>query len=537
MPTTPFSPRAPRNLLQRCARLAAPAFGLALFLAGPALAAGAVTLSDPVPTLLDGPRVTSDVNRLAVGARPVEGVAADGVSRIVIAVSADTPGQQITFTVFDDQLAPSASSARDGALAIVGSGSFTSALITTTVATDQGSMAFVIYRAPLDFARPGSGDDNAPSRAVSIHWRIVGGTESGTIPLIILRPPVVLVHGLWSNPATWGGFTPLIDDARFAIYRANYATLEVPILLSGSQPTPVSAHALGFAFNARYVAPQIDSFLHSFKTGHNPEGIPVAAVQADVVGHSMGGNVSRWMPIMPGFASATTFKRGNIHKLITIDTPHLGSPLATDILKQANSCIWFGFYAKHYFALPDSLKTSAGVTVDGAMGDLSGGSGNRDDLSPALQALLSTSTQPSLQTRLLPTAFVAAIAGPEQLGGLDYCHAHPGAKTDQYDCSGYKMITSACGSNPLVKAMASGADWKNNVMFGQESDALVPWNSEYNGESAAAPTPLTAIHSQSLKLLGLGGPGVLEPQAGAPAQVIALLNTWVVGSAAYVSLR
>ncbi|MDN5864660.1 MAG: GPI inositol-deacylase [Gammaproteobacteria bacterium] len=504
---------------------------LAFLVPGAAFAAaGSVTLSDPVPTLLDGPQITTNANRLAAGARPVEGVAADGVSRIVVAVTADAPGQQFTFTIFNDQLAPSASTAEDGGLALPGAaGAVQSQVGTSAVATGQGPMAFVVYRAPLDFAR--AGDGAASERAVSIHWTIAGSSASGAIPITILRPPLVLIHGLWSNPATWDHFTPLIGDPRFAIFRANYNTLEVPLLISGSSATPVPANGLGFAFNARYVAPQIESFVHSFKTGRNPASLPVAAVQADIVAHSMGGDITRTMPLAPGFASATSFGQGNVHKLITIDTPHLGTPLAKAMLDKANGCLYFAFLMEGFYILPSPVTTEDGRSIGGAMGDLIG-DGAGGGLSPALQAM--QAPPPQMHTAPIPTAFVAAIAGPDQLGGLDYCHAHYQDNPVPKQCANYARIVKACGGNPLVKNMVSGADWKSNVMGG-ESDALVPFPSEINNASPA-PGALTAIHSASLELLGLGGPGVLQPAAGAPERVIALLNTWIT-DAAFVGLR
>lgn len=516
---------------------------LSLFFAAPLpvfAASHAATLSDPVPSLLDGPTVTSNAKRLAAGARPVEGVAADGVSRIVIAVSTATAGQAFTFTVYSDQSAPSASTAEDGALALVGSNDFNHGqLATPAVTTGQGAMAFVVYRAPIDFARPGGADDTAGRRDVSIHWSIAGTSQTGTIPITILRPPLVLMHGLWSDPATWNDFTPLLGDPRFSIFRANYGSLKQPI--AGSSPSgagsSIPANALGFAFNARYVAPQLDSFVNSFKTGRNPAGIPVSDVQVDVVGHSMGGDVTRTMPLIPGFASATTFGRGDVHKLITIDTPHLGSPLGIDLLPASNGddpnkCVRGLFGFSSFYAVA-SVTTPDGKQIDGAMGDLAG-DGTGSTLSPALQAMLSSSTNPPLQTPLLPTAFVAAIAGPTQLGGLDYCHQHYKDKKPPKQCDKYTLLQAFCGSNPLVKNMTS-ADWEDNVMMGQ-SDALVPFTSEYNNYSQA-PAPLTAIHTASLEQLGLAGPGVLQSVAGAPLDVIALLNTWIAQSPPFVGLR
>lgn len=535
-----MEPTRSRSIRRRIAAAALQISCAAVLLASQhALAAvGTVTLSDPVPTLLDGPVVTANADRLAAGGRAVEGVAADGTSEIVVAVGAASAGQAFTFTVYNDQGAPSASTAEDGALAAAGSTDFDhSQLATAAVTTSGGAMAFVVYRAPLDFARPGGGDDALAERSVSIHWSASGA--SGAIPISVLRPPVVLIHGLWSKPATWDGFTPLVGDSRFAIFRVNYATLEQPINISTAKPltpSPVSAHALGFAFDARYVAPQIESFVEDFKDGQNPLNVPVSDVQADVVAHSMGGDITRTLPIMAGFASATTFGHGDIHKAITIDTPHLGTPIAADLLEDANGndpneCVRVVFDAAIGYSMT-SAETPAGVPLDGAMGDLEG-NGSGGALSPALQAMLSSSTTPPLQTQLLPIAFVAGVAGPTQLGGLDYCHAHQDGTIPE-QCLNYALLQDICSDDPLVQNMTS-ADWTDNVMLGT-SDSLVPFTSEDNN-SSYAPVSVTAIHTASLEKLGLNGPGVLQPAAGTAEHVIALLNTWIADSPPFAHLR
>jgi triacylglycerol esterase/lipase EstA (alpha/beta hydrolase family) len=51
----------------------------------------------------------------------------------------------------------------------------------------------------------------------------------------------------------------------------------------------------------------------------------VAAVQADVVAHSMGGDVARTMPTLATFTGQSTYGLGPVHKLITIGTPHRGN--------------------------------------------------------------------------------------------------------------------------------------------------------------------------------------------------------------------
>jgi esterase/lipase superfamily enzyme len=56
----------------------------------------------------------------------------------------------------------------------------------------------------------------------------------------------------------------------------------------------ISANALGFSFNAPIVLKQIRQQISEFEQSQ-----AVAAVQADVVAHSMGGDIVRTMVIHP----------------------------------------------------------------------------------------------------------------------------------------------------------------------------------------------------------------------------------------------
>lgn len=487
-------------------------------------ATGNVTLSDPVPTLLDGPRVTTEVNRLAAGARPVEGVAADGTSRIVIAVGARTAGQPIHFALYNDRPAPSASTAEDGALAAVGTRDFDhSQLTVSAVTTDRGPMAFAIYRAPLDFARPGSNDGGAAQRAVTVHWQNTATSQTGTMNISILRPPVMLVHGLWGSPADWDDFKPLIADPRFSVHRADYA-YKVGDALKSTDPSydlwiadAMRANALGYLYNAGQVAAQIESVINTFKRGHNPAGIAVAAVEADVVAHSMGGDVTRTMPFVNGFGSATTFGQGNVHKLITVDTPHLGSPLATDLLKDSNTCLRTEFARMGMYAIRSAV-TKARIHLTGAIGDLSG-DGAGGNLSQALKRLQSNSTQKMQISHLLPTAYLAGVMSRKQLDGLN----DPPTAID--------VLRWWCEGNPLADNLTA-SDWPG--VMGGKSDAIVPLTSEVNNGTAYS--TVTSIHSQGTAQLGFLPPGALQAKTGNPATAIKLLNTWV-AAPAFTGLR
>jgi len=288
-----------------------------------------VALLDPVPSLLSGPAVTTDTDLLAIGGRPVVGVAADGVTEIVLRIP-NYSGEQFSARVMNDQDVQSTSTDEDGALAPVGGTTFESSANFSAVSTTSGTMAFVIYRAPVDFPRISGQDVALVRRFVSIEVRSndVAGSAFN-VPVEILRPPVVLIHGLWSDPGAWDFFDPLsckqptatCPDLRFQVFKVDYS----------------KTNASGFLLNAAIAQSQLvgstRSIINTFKL-HNS----IAAVQSDIVAHSMGGDIARTMVIRPGFLRNNNYLLGDIHKLITLDTPHLGSEFATRLQQQSGIC-------------------------------------------------------------------------------------------------------------------------------------------------------------------------------------------------------
>src|SRR5262249_8157224 len=88
------------------------------------LACQQVSLVDPVPDLLSGQAVTSDSAVLAIAGRVVQGVAADGVTQVVLRIPARSVGDQVSLTVMHDQSTSSTSVGEDGAVADVVAPSF-----------------------------------------------------------------------------------------------------------------------------------------------------------------------------------------------------------------------------------------------------------------------------------------------------------------------------------------------------------------------------------------------------------------------------
>jgi pimeloyl-ACP methyl ester carboxylesterase len=379
-------------------------------------------------------------------------------------------------------------------------------------------MAFAIYRAPKNFSRAGL-DDSAVSRNVTLQVSCPdnsGSPTTASTSVLSARPPVVLVHGLWSDPTAWDNFNPLatpdssIGDHRFFVRRANFSN---PVSgITASTPTYSSSvlqsirqNALGFAYNAPFVLETIQSDIMDFKNRFN-----VAAVQADVVGHSMGGDITRAMVSLPNFASDDTYGFGPVHKLITVGTPHLGTPLAAQLLQSSNNCVRKQLAAQNNISLQDI--TVQGVSVNGAVGDLQG-DGFGGGLSVALTSL--PSNQP------FAVAYIGGTVTSGNLSGLD-CGILSGCIAAQLRL----WCDHIPPSNPLAANLTS-QNWPN--VFGQASDAIVPVLSQLNGGTAGL-VFTGLIHSSSIEQLNFSGPAELDTASPIPSAVVNLLNENITGS-------
>jgi pimeloyl-ACP methyl ester carboxylesterase len=181
---------------------------------------------------------------------------------------------------------------------------------------------------------------------VSINTKV-----QGRIPFILRPPPIILVHGIMSSPQTW---EPSIwgEDAtspfKTRIYAASWATTSTK----------------GYSENYRLVAKQIEDALEDYRTGndhgHNSlvgfHGLKYAAIRADVVAHSQGGQITRFylangMPMQfdrSGWSEDhannrtedsptgawpylrdSNFGVGSIRRFVTMGSPFKGSPWAT----------------------------------------------------------------------------------------------------------------------------------------------------------------------------------------------------------------
>ena len=497
----------------------------------------AVKLVDPIAdALASGAGLVSNAAQLAAASHIVQGVAADSATQVLVRVESSsstiTAGDQIQLTLSDEN-GPSSDGAGAGYLTSLPANGPDSRLtggVITVTAVDNGSgaaMAFAVYHAPTDFVRTGNvGDPTVKLRAVTIGTSDTRtGTAAPTQTISIVRPPVVLVHGLFGSPNDFngadGGLFGLPESKLFTL---EYARYDGSIGISASDPTyinpgtlshPVSAkvNTLGFKLGATTILPQIQNVIKAYKVaalvlaGQGGDSGPIAAVQADVVGHSMGGNVTRTLPQLSEYAAQDTYNLGYVHKLITLDTPHLGAPLAAALLSSSNSCVRSTLALVNLYAF-NSVTSNSGSFVSGAAGDLATGS----------QALKATHSGAGM----IPTGMIGGQLSTAQLNSTG--------------SSGEGQIISLfCGfvlSNPLALSLSPLA-WPTVV--GDPSDGIVPLSSQFDGDLSYsnATNGFLAVHSKGARDLGFGGATILDQASLAPAEVIKLLNTPVSNSAVF----
>ena len=208
-----------------------------------------------------------------------------------------------------------------------------------------------------------------------------------------------------------------------------------------------------------------------------------------------------------------------MHKLITIDTPHLGTPVAVKLLEPENSCMQ-NILAKHGNIAIKDVLTPLGV-VTGAVADLQGYGAGDKFLSGALLDLQTFNPHP------IPTAYIAGIANDANFRGLTFSFTRA-------------ILSGWCSNNPLAQ-MYSAADWSSVFSGGPTTlnDAMVPLSSQVNGLTGAGRdgfggfqfsddgTGSGFIHSDGTTGLGFNGPSVLHELGTVHAiseKVIDLLN-------------
>lgn len=289
-------------------------------------------------------------------------VAGDGLSRVVLRLDLDAPG--VARLIVPDDERPF----DDGRVTML----FGGRTAEVESAGRKSHVALALYTPPPSFEEPRRrvADGEAPPPGARALLRDVVATRTARLALelgpdaarmearpepvdvALVRPPTVLIHGTFDDPVEcWdrSAREPPAEPAAgevsmvTALRRQGHAVflLDFRETNGSSRGRPKDSD---FAGNARtfWTAPMgAYDALRTYR-----EGLDVAVAQVDVVGHSLGGLIPRlWASTHynpPGdaapvfdrertraFRRADNFGRGDVHRLVTIGTPHQGSDFAS----------------------------------------------------------------------------------------------------------------------------------------------------------------------------------------------------------------
>ena len=302
------------------------------------------------------PAVIDDYSRMSVGGLERRGMAADGVTPLLLRTPAYAVPGWIQVKVEDEFGSLDAEDV--GVLENAMTGAIGNPILIPLEENPFMSgeyKVFALLTAPANFVRDAYYSEDATlgaqqPRTLKITTTFLpdgpGDSVTNEQLLELHRPPVVLVHGLWSDPTTWRW--PLVGDPRFVVTRADYRT----------------THAAHYRTNIPHVRSEIQRALNRMR------GRGIAATQADVFGHSMGGVLSRAYSLGTFGAQQTLFRRpdnydqGDIHKLVTVDSPMYGSELANILVYPDNTATGLGelFQSRELFGA--SARVDAGAVLN-----------------------------------------------------------------------------------------------------------------------------------------------------------------------------
>ncbi len=532
-----------------------------------------VTMLDPVPlgpsdsliesVALSGTPRFKEAEYLATKGREVKGIAADGVAQIVIRIPANSMND-ITVRVKEDTRCLDGNSDSYGRIydafappSDIFQSTPTGDLTLRPVATSKGPMAFAVYRAPADFVRSdcpsnATTDTGRAQRSVTLQF----GAGIADLEVTIVRPPVMVVHGMWATSDNLGDLIQLaslgVIDLKVKLVNYGLNVFLLSGIPDGRSNFFVPGSALGFAYGAEVTLDQTRQQLDYFRQGLAP--IPVAAVRADFVAHSMGNLVTRTMPTIANYYNMANYKKGHVHKLISIGGPHLGSPFGVEAVRSENSCVRdvmaSDLVSSYIFddcrtcVQAKGTQTSTNSYVGGgAVGDLKA---NLDGSGASL-GITRLSGIPSV-----PTTYIVGFMSSDQIRSfIDPNPSIPptcddlGRCNDGVPLTGLELVYAGCrDTSPPTPFLRHFQTPESFIAFmGSQNDGVVPLESALNGRPTSHQTVIPGVlHSPGTAMLYSirKPPTLLTPGPGPSGisliveKVQVLLNTPVTDTDVYL---
>lgn len=288
--------------------------------------------------VVDQPRALNDALNCLFQGGIVVGAVADGQTPINVSFF-NLPGSgTVTFSF------PSGSAPEDGGWDELFGDQRLPEITVPTQLGPNGHEGVSQYLVPEEFNR--GGNENQGMRNVVFRLHFIPDDpeldpQTANLNFQLWRPPVILMHGLWSSAEDAWGNSPLRSDSRLRTFPGDYE----------------GTHASWFSRNTLQPTIPLRDACNAMWNGQ------VALSQVDYVGHSMGGIIGR------NFNAA---QPGLINKFFTVNTPHTGSPLGNVVVAFRNRLDSWPQWVQDW--VYEKLEDIEKEIDKGALDDLSKGS-------------------------------------------------------------------------------------------------------------------------------------------------------------------
>lgn len=381
---------------------------------------------------IDSPELTDDEAILSDCGEVARGVAADGISRLLMRTRSGLQGVACFEIV-------NIGSSNPGEISVP---------VKTATPIDGLFQASSYYKAPEAF------EDEGLRREVEIEFSYTSAIGNGNTTrfrarLDIVRPPVILLHGLWSSGGAWSTFWQR-NTPDFTTELGDYE----------------ATNGRSFSENSG----EVRTFAAAAVEGSREKGY--ATTRADLLGHSMGGLLGRLYAQSPEHARPDNLGAGDLRRVLTLATPHYGSNFANLVVALHHS---------------DDVQTQE--TIDSLLGeDIAGGAVcDLAENSPALAGIGATS---------LPANAVVATGGPEGSTGqpAEYWGGVFGMKNFEKALTRERCIER----NMLFQCVEREFDFDQSIIdgyrFREANDVIVPASSARGGLGVANTARFDVIH-------------------------------------------
>jgi pimeloyl-ACP methyl ester carboxylesterase len=179
-----------------------------------------------------------------------------------------------------------------------------------------------LYTPPLEFDT--TGPNNALERSIELAVLVNQAPNCDVViskPLDLVKPPLVLVHGINFGPTGWSGFATEFETNR------GFRTYLVDHFDSYSSGAPTYGGNGDIHDSYEFVrgglpgSDGVEEALGSFRTGDasGHSGKRIVVQKADIVASSYGGLLSRW------YVEQALDYDDDVRKIVTLGTPHRGT--------------------------------------------------------------------------------------------------------------------------------------------------------------------------------------------------------------------